>query len=162
MNFRLVLAVLLSVGLLSIPVFAKDATVGEFALKYAHSISIKASNEDDAMRALMEKGLMSHDLRADFLLTEKILTDIFNHAGIHASTSNPANALDDNAADSAISSLSGSVKSEAPDSSKNQSPSSHDDDDGVNNMGKKTRPKGQTPNSNANPNAFFSNREDEG
>ncbi len=157
MKIRLVLAILLSVGLLSIPAFAKDVTVGEFAVKYAQSINLKVSNEDDAIRALMEKGLISRDLSADLLLTEGMLVDIFNRAGLNASSSNSDNAVSDMAANSAISGLSSGFGS----SSSSGSSELRNDDD-VNNNGKKTRPWGQTPNSNANPNAFYSNREDEG
>lgn len=161
MKIRLVLAILLSVGLLSIPAFAKDMTVGEFALKYANSINLKMSNENDAVRALMEKGLLSRDLSSDLLLTEKILVDIFNRAGLNASTSNPDNVLNENAANSAISSLSSSFGSSSSAGSSTPQGGGASDDEIVN-KGKKTRPKGQTPNSHANPNAFFSNREDEG
>lgn len=158
MKIRLVLAILLSVGLLSIPAFAKNVTVGEFAVKYAHSINLKTSNEDDALRALIEKGLISRDLSADLLLTEGILVDIFELAGLDASSSNSDNLVGDAAADSAASSLGSGLGSNIPTSETSEL---YDDDD-VNNQGKKTRPWGQTPNSNANPNAFYSNREDEG
>ncbi len=157
MKIRLVVALLLSIGLLSIPAFAKDVTVGEFALKYANSINLKVSSEDDAVRALIEKGLISRDLSVDFLLTEEILADILKRAGLNASTSNPDNILDETSADSAISSLSGSLG----DAGESSSDTLKWDDD-VNNYGKKTRPFGQLPNSNANPNAFYSLREDEG
>lgn len=158
MKIRLVLAILLSVGLLSIPAFAKDVTVGEFAVKYSQSINLKVSNEDDAVRILMEKGLISRDLSADLLLTEGILADIFNRAGLNASSSNPDNVVSEVAATSAISSLSGDFGS-IPSSGTSETRVSDDD---INNLGKKTRPWGQTPNSNANPNAFYTNREDEG
>lgn len=150
---------LLIIGLLSIPAFAKNITVGEFALKYAHSIQMKVSNEADAIRALMEKGLISLDARADLLLTEKVLVDIFRLAGINASTTDPSNILDEATVDSAISSLSGGS---ITDSSNSASETRQSEDDEVNNNGKKTRPKGQEPNSNANPNAFYTNRSDEG
>lgn len=158
MKIRLVLAILLSIGLLSIPAFAKNVTVGEFAVKYAHSINIKTNNEDDAIRALIEKGLISRDLTADLLLTEGILVDIFELAGLDASSSNSDTLVSDTAVDSAISSLGSSLGSSTPSSGTSELFG----DDDVNNQGKKTRPWGQTPNSNANPNAFYSNREDEG
>lgn len=161
MKIRLVLAILLSVGLLAIPVFAKDVTVGEFAVKYAHSINLKVNNEDDAVRALMEKGLISRDLSADLLLTESMLADIFNLAGFNASTSNTDNTVNESTVNSAISNLSGSFGSSSS-SGSSEPQGSRSEDDEWNNWGKKTRPKGQTPNSNANPNAFFSDREDEG
>lgn len=159
MKIRSLLPMLLIIGLLSIPSFAKEITVGEFALKYAHSIQIKVSSEDDAIKALVEKDLMSPDVRADLLLTEQVLVDIFRFAGLSASTTDPSNILDEATVDSAISSLTGGSLRNSSDSA---SETRRSEDDEVNNQGKKTRPKGQEPNSNANPNAFYSNRGDEG
>lgn len=159
MRIRMILLTLMIVGLLSAPSLAKTFTVGEFALKYANSINMKVSSESDAMRALAEKGLMDRGASSNLLLTEEFLVDILLRAGINASTTDPANVLNETAVDSAISSLSGSMKVVSPGSS---SQTRKSEDDEVNNNGKKTRPKGQLPNSNANPNAFYSNRDDEG
>jgi hypothetical protein len=160
MRIRTILLALLIFGLLSAPSFAKTFTVGEFALKYANSINMKVSSEADAMKALIEKDLIGRDVNADLPLTEEILADILLRAGINASTTDPASPLNETAVDSAISSLSGSLNANSSNSSSSQTRNGEDDE--VNNMGKKTRPKGQLPNSNANPNAFFSNRDDEG
>ncbi len=159
MRIRMILLTLMIIGLLSAPSLAKTFTVGEFALKYANSINMKVSSESDAMRVLAEKGLMERGASGNVLLTEEFLVDILLRAGINATTTDPSNVLNEAAVDSAISSLSGSLKAVLPSS---PSQPRQSDDDEVNNNGKKTRPKGQLPNSNANPNAFYSNRDDEG
>ena len=159
MRIRMILLTLMIIGLLSAPSLAKTFTVGEFALKYANSINMKVSSESDAMRALAEKGLMERVASGNVLLTEEFLVDVLLRAGINATTTDPSNVLNEAAVDSAITSLSGSLKVVLPSS---PSQTRQSDDDEVNNNGKKTRPKGQLPNSNANPNAFYSNRDDEG
>lgn len=160
MKFRLVVAILLSVGLLSLPVLAKDLTVGDFAVKYANALNIRVSTPGDAVRALAEKGLINMDVNLASPLTEGILVELFGKAGISAATSNPASNVSPVAADAAASTLGGSfgTTNDPSESSTTMGGGSEDD---ANNNGKKTRPKGQMPNSRANPNAF-EGREDEG
>ncbi len=155
MKLRLVLAIFLSVGLLSLPVFAKDITVGDFALKYANALSMRVSTPNDAVRALAEKGLIGSDLNISSPLTEALLVEIFENAGINAATTNPTSNVSDSAATSAISALTSSSSDSGSSSTRDTG------DDDANNNGKKTRPWGQLPNSRANINAF-EGREDEG
>lgn len=158
MKTRYVLISLLGFMLLSIPIVAKDVTVGEFALKYVSAFNLKVSNAGEALRALKEKNLVREDVPIDSLMTEGLLADILRQAGINAITTRPADTVDENVVDSVISSLSGNVLSSTPATPAPQDPKS--DDDQSNNNGKKRRPKGQEPNSRANPNAFYG-REDE-
>ncbi len=161
MKIKLALVFILCFGFLSSSSLAKDITVGEFALKYANALNLKLSNEHDAVRALIKKNLISNNLKIDFLLTEKILVDIFNDAGFHAFTYHPGNVLDEDSADSAIAILFASFNSGISGSSAPQDNEDFDDED-PNNSGKKTRPKDQKPNSNANPNAFYGCGNEEG
>jgi len=158
MKIKLLVIVLVALALLTVPAFAKNIAVGEFALKYAQSLGIRVASTQDAFAALTERGLIDRGLKAESMLTEKDLSDILERAGIRASTSNPANVVDETVADSVISSLSAAPGSDNPSSTTNSTGGSADD---ANNNGMKTRPKGQTPNSRANPNAFYG-REDEG
>lgn len=158
MRIKMILLALLIIGLLSSPSLTNTFTVGEFALKYAKTVNKNVNNEADAMKALAEKNLIDRDLNPDLQLTEKIIVDILLRAGINSTTTAPTNALDETAADAVIESLSGSLSAGSSDSSSSQETRGEDDE--VNNNGKKRRPKGQLPNSNANPNAFFSNRDE--
>lgn len=160
MKVRLILAVFLSIGVLALPVFANDVTVGDFALKYANALNLKVSNPSDAVRALAAKGLIGSDTDVSSPLTEAALAEIFEKAGLNASTSNPTSNVTESTANSAVSNLAGSFNANIPDNGGSSSPTSDGDDD-ANNQGKKTRPHGQEPNSRANPNAFYG-REDEG
>ncbi|MEW5807378.1 MAG: hypothetical protein AB1756_08545 [Acidobacteriota bacterium] len=161
MKVRLVLAIFLSIGVLSLPVLAKDVTIGDFALKYANALNLKVSNPSDAVRALAAKGLMGSDTDVSSPLTEAALAEIFERAGLNASTSNPGDKVSENTVSSAISSLAGSVNTNLPGGGNSSPMGSSGGDDEANNNGKKTRPFGQEPNSRANPNAFYG-REDEG
>lgn len=158
MKYKLLVPIVLVVALITVPSFAKDVSVGDFALKYAQSLGIKVITASDAMRVLGEKGLLSRELRSESVLTEKDLIDIFQRAGIDSTTVNPAQSVDENAANAALASL---TSASHPDSSSSNSKSSSKGDDDANNNGRKTRPKGQEPNSRANPNAFYG-RDDEG
>ncbi|MEW5806274.1 MAG: hypothetical protein AB1756_02845 [Acidobacteriota bacterium] len=158
MRIRFVLLIILVLALPSIPVFAKDITVGDFALKLANAINVKVSSASGALRILQERGLFDANLKADSMMTEKVLADIFIHAGIKAETVNPVRNIDEGFADTVISTLTGTLAMNAPTTPAPQNPKN--DDDEANNNGNKTRPKGQEPNSRANPNAF-SGREDD-
>ncbi len=157
MKIRWVIAVLTAAAFLMFPALAKDATVGDFVLKYAQSLNMKVSSVHDAMRSLQERGLIGQHLKSSSLITEGDLVDILNRAGIASSTVNPVNSIDDNSLDSVVASLT-AVNSGSPSPAQQET---RDGDDDANNNGKKTRPKGQSPNSRANPNAFYG-REDEG
>ncbi len=157
MKMRWVIAVLSAVAFLAVPALAKDATVGDFALKYAQSLNMKVSAAHEALSVLQKRGLIAQHLESRSLLTEGDLVDTLNRAGIASSTVNPVNGVDDGSLDSVIASLT-AVNSGTPAPDQNDARS---DDDDANNNGKKTRPWGQLPNSRANPNAFYG-REDEG
>jgi len=130
-------------GLLALPVLAGPASKADFAKRYAAAVDLRAADAESALTALQGRGLVGADFDLEGSLTYGDLVDIFNRAGIDATTDTPDQTLD-----------TGEITSVA-DSLATQGSGRGDDEKDPKNNGRKRRPKGQQPNSRANPNAFF-------
>lgn len=137
-------------GLLALPVLAGPASKADFAVKYADALELGTVDAGSAINALRDRGLLGQDFNAGDALTYGDLVEAYGLVGIDATSSTPGSVVDDGVLDSVVSSL-------APSSLSTMGTGGGDDKskDQPNNNGRKRRPKGQTPNSRANPNAFY-------
>ena len=136
-------------GLLALPVLAGSATKADFAVKYADALEMGAMDASSAINALRDRGLVGADYNAQGDLTYGDLVEVFNLVGVDATSSTPDATVDDGVLDGVVSSLAPSTLDTMGDGG------GDDKKNSPNNNGRKRRPKGQTPNSRANPNAFY-------
>ena len=137
-------------GLLALPVFAGPASKADFVVRYADALDLGAMDASSAINALRDRGLVGKDFDAAGDLTYGDLVEVYNLVGVDATSSTPGDTVDDGVLDGVVNSL-------APATLTTQGDTGGDDKskDAPNNNGRKRRPKGQTPNSRANPNAFY-------
>jgi hypothetical protein len=136
-------------GLLALPVLAGPASKADFAVMYADALELGAGDATSAIRALQERGLVGAQYNAQGELTYGDLVEVFNLVGVDATSSTPDLVVDDGVLDGVVTSLAPSTLDTMGDGG------GDDKTNAPNNNGRKRRPKGQTPNSRANPNAFY-------
>ena len=134
-------------GLLALPALAGPASKADFAIQYATVLDLGAADAQSALQSLRDRGLVGSDFDLTGALTYGDLVDVLGRAGIEATTSVPGATVEDGVLDTVVGSLSPGLST--------QGDKGDDDEREPNNNGRKRRPKGQTPNSRANPNAFY-------
>ena len=132
-------------GLLAVPVLAGPLSKADFAERYASAINLGRTDAASAVSALQNRGLVGLEFDVNGDLTYGDLVDIFDRAGINATTRRPDLPVDADQLDI----VTGNLTTQA------NGGGGGDDEKDPDNNGRKRRPKGQQPNSRANPNAFF-------